>query len=77
MSDHVQTTIKYTFADENVLLLALSSAHRDRDDRTKHDGNRGLAHYGALVIEMAKTHAAIVESGQTLRKFPLLFFQGC
>ena len=77
MSDHVQARIKYTFTDEKILLLALSSAHRDRDDKTQHDGNRGLAHYGALVIAMAKTHDAIVESGQTLRKFPLLFYQIC
>jgi hypothetical protein len=77
MSDHVQARINYTFTDEKILLLALSSAHRDRDDKTQHDENRGLAHYGSLVIEMAKTHDAIVESGRTLRKCPLLFYRGC
>jgi hypothetical protein len=77
MAKHVQNKIKYTFADESLLLLALSSAHRDRDDTTQHDGNRGLAHYGTVAIEMAKTHNTIVEHGRTLRKLLLVFHQGC
>jgi hypothetical protein len=77
MANHVQNKIKYTFADESLLLMALSSAHRDRDDTTQHDGNRGLAHYGTVAIEMAKTHNAIVERGRTLRRLFLSSHQSC
>jgi hypothetical protein len=46
MSDNVQTKVKYILADKQLLLLALSAAHRDRNDKAHHDGNRDLAHYG-------------------------------
>jgi hypothetical protein len=77
MSDHVQIKLKYAFADEKLPLLALSSAHRDRDEKSQHDVNKGLAHYEALAIEMAKTYDAILKRGRTLRKLLLGFQQGC
>jgi hypothetical protein len=66
MSDHVQAKVRYTFADQNNLLLALSLAHRGDD--TQYTRNRSLAYYGALTIEKTETHNAIVESGRTLRR---------
>lgn len=71
MSDFVQDLIKYTFEDEQLIHLALRSAHRDRDEGISDDGNRGLAHYGISAISMVETHNAIVESGKTLRELAL------
>jgi hypothetical protein len=77
MSDNVQTKVKYILADKQLLLLALSAAHRDRNDKAQHDGNRHLAHYGTLAIGMVETHNTIVERGRTLRKLLLVFHQSC
>lgn len=71
MSNYIQSRINYTFGNEELVKLALRSAHREKDDRLVDDGNRGLAHYGVSAISMVETHNAIVESGRTLRKFAL------
>lgn len=77
MSEHLQTKINYAFVDEQLLRLALRSAHRDKDDKEKDDGNRGLAHYGILAVQMAETHNAIMERGKTLCESLLTFYQSC
>lgn len=72
MLNFVQTRIKYTFTNEQLLCSALKSAHRERDDGMVDDGNRGLAHYGLLAIQMTETHNVIVEEKKTLRKLDLV-----
>ncbi|KAJ8113218.1 hypothetical protein OPT61_g4597 [Boeremia exigua] len=62
----VRTRLQYHFIDEQLLHLALRSAHREQDNNVLDDGNRGLAHYGNLAIQMAMTHEAIIDQGKTL-----------
>lgn len=66
MSIFVQSRINYAFENEQIVELALRSAHRDKHTGEGNDGNRGLAHYGVLAISMVETHNVIVESGKTL-----------
>lgn len=66
MSIFVQSRIDYTFENEQIVELALRSAHRDKHTGEGNDGNRGLAHYGVLAISMVETHNVIVESEKTL-----------
>jgi hypothetical protein len=73
MSTLVQTVLKYSFENSRLLEDALKSAHRSDQDGTSYDGNRGLAHYGILAIQIAETHDRIVEKKDTLRKLTALF----
>lgn len=69
MSLFIQTKLHYRFVNEELLHSALRSAHREKDDDdVLDDGNRGLAHYGNLAIQMAMAYEAIVDKGKTLRK---------
>jgi hypothetical protein len=70
MLTFVQTKFRYNFADNQLLDSALRSAHRSQDDGMSDDGNRGLAHYGTLAMQLAETHDVIVENRMTLRKLP-------
>jgi hypothetical protein len=67
MSTSIQTKLNYVFVNGQYLYAALRSAHRERDGDILDDGNRGLAHYGNLGIQMAMTYEAIIEKGKTLR----------
>jgi hypothetical protein len=67
MSTLVQTVLKYNFDNSKLLEDALRSAHRSQQDGISYDGNRGLAHYGILAIQIAETHDSIVEKKNTLR----------
>ncbi|KAF2844496.1 hypothetical protein T440DRAFT_316666 [Plenodomus tracheiphilus IPT5] len=63
----IQTKLHYIFVDEQLLHSALRSAHREKDDDgVLDDGNRGLAHYGNLAIQMAMAYEAIIDKGKTL-----------
>lgn len=64
----VETRIKYQFADRELLNSALKAAHRDKEDGTSDDGNRGLARIGLLGLEMAETHNAVIIENMTLSK---------
>ncbi|KAJ4983417.1 hypothetical protein SVAN01_11069 [Stagonosporopsis vannaccii] len=66
MSTLIQTRLHYVFIDEKLLNSALRSAHREKNDDVLDDGNRGLAHYGNLAIQLARTHDAIIDNGKTL-----------
>jgi hypothetical protein len=77
MSDFVQTRIGYSFVNEQLLFSALRSAHRNDEDVIGDDGNRGLAHYGILAIQMAETYYAIVEEKKTLRKSAFVKDKNC
>jgi hypothetical protein len=68
MSALVETVLRYNFDNSELLEDALRSAHRSEEDGTQYDGNRGLAHYGTLAIQIAETHESIVEKKTTLRK---------
>ena len=69
LSLFIQTKLRYRFVNEQLFHSALRSAHRGKDDDdVLDDGNRGLAHYGKLAIQMAMAHEAIIDNGKTLRK---------
>ncbi|KAF1346388.1 hypothetical protein EJ07DRAFT_169903 [Lizonia empirigonia] len=62
MSLLIQTKFRYRFVNKQLLHTALRSAHREKDDDDiLDDGNRGLAHYGNLAIQMAMAHEAIID----------------
>ncbi len=68
MSMFIHTKLKYDFTDESLLHSALRSAHRNEMNDVLDDGNRGMAYYGNLAIQLAVTYEAIMENGKTLRR---------
>ncbi|KAF3006091.1 hypothetical protein E8E13_011127 [Curvularia kusanoi] len=63
----IQTNLHYAFVNEQLLHSALRSAHREKDaDGVHDDGNRGLAHYGNLAIQMVMAYEAVIDKGMTL-----------
>lgn len=66
LSTLIRLKLHYVFMDEQLLRDALRSAHREKDDDVHEDGNRGLAHYGNLAIQMAMAYEAIIGQGKTL-----------
>lgn len=64
----IQTNLRYYFVNEELLHSALRSAHREKGDNdVLDDGNRGLAYYGNLAMQMAMAHEVIIDKGKTLR----------
>jgi hypothetical protein len=72
MSTLVQTALDYEFENRQLLEFAFRSAHRSDQDGTSYDGNRGLAYYGTLAMQIAETHDSIVEKKNTLRQLTTL-----
>lgn len=65
MLDDVQMKIKYVFHDPRKLEMALTAAHKGKEDRISNDGNRGLSMVGAAVIAMVEAHKDVIVENKT------------
>lgn len=65
MLDDVQLKIQYVFYDPKKLEIALTAAHRGKEDGISNDGNRGLSLVGTAVITMVEAHHDIIVENKT------------
>jgi dsRNA-specific ribonuclease len=72
-SEFIETTLKYQFANVELLDLALMAPHRSIGNEPSYDGNRELVKIGLHAVEFVAAHAATDTDNGTWGMFSFFF----